>query len=57
MTTKLEAAKCDYRTGAVDAIVEATSCGVDDATIVVFMLEELDVAEGVDPPGNDITSS
>ena len=36
-TTKLEAAKCGDRTGAVDAIFEATSCGVDDATIVVFM--------------------
>ena len=39
MTTKLEAAKCGDRAGAVDAIVEATNCGVDDATIVVFMLE------------------
>jgi hypothetical protein len=60
MTTKLEAAKCDYRTGAVDAIVEATSCGVDEATIVVFMLEELHVVESegvIIPPGNDITSS
>ena len=30
----------------------------DDATVVVFMLEELAVAEGegLDPPGNDITS-
>ncbi|CAB4037406.1 Hypothetical predicted protein, partial [Paramuricea clavata] len=54
---KLKAAKYDDRAGAVDAIVKATSCGVDDTTIVVFMLEELAVAEGVDPPGNDITSS
>jgi hypothetical protein len=40
-------------------MVKATICGVDDATIVVFMLEELDVVEGeeVNPPGNDITSS
>jgi hypothetical protein len=55
---KLEAGKCCDRAGAVDAIVEATSCGVDDVTIVVFMLEELAGAEGegVDPPGNDITS-
>ncbi len=31
---------------------------MDDATIVVSMLEELAVVEGegVDPPGNDITS-
>ncbi|CAB4026406.1 Hypothetical predicted protein, partial [Paramuricea clavata] len=46
MTTILEADKRGDRTGAVDAIVKATSCGVDDATIVVFMLEGLDVIEG-----------
>jgi hypothetical protein len=39
MTTKFEAAKCGDRAGAVGAIDEATSCGVDDATIVVFLLE------------------
>jgi hypothetical protein len=46
------------RAGAVEASVEATSCGVDDATIVVFMLDELAVAagEGVDSSGNDIRS-
>jgi hypothetical protein len=32
-------AKCGDRAGAVGAIDEATSCGVDDATIVVFLLE------------------
>jgi hypothetical protein len=37
MPRKLEAAKCGDRTEAVDVIVEATGCGVDDATIVVFM--------------------
>jgi hypothetical protein len=30
---------------------------VDFATIVLFMLEELDVVEGVNPPRNGITSS
>jgi hypothetical protein len=51
-------AKCCDKAGAVEASVEATSCGVDDATNVVFMLDELAVAagEGVDSSGNDIIS-
>ena len=38
--------------------LEQLSCGVDDATNVVFMLDELAVAasEGVDSSGNDIRS-